>query len=101
MEMSIDGLLVTLYTLPDGRKSDLVVKNITLDDELYFKERALSVSMEQLRGGEYVVYSTTGKFDDEGDDIEVTYIVPEGQDCVTAMSEVRKRVEGIRNESSL
>ena len=43
--------------------------------------------------GDVVLYSETGMSDEDGEEIEVMYLVPQGESCEDAMSELRKLVE--------
>lgn len=85
-------LEVTFYRQPHGGKSTLNITNILPDDAKFFQDNNLSVSMEELPTGQYVVYSSLPGEHEEWD--EEIYIVPEGEACEVAMGELRKLVEG-------
>ena len=84
-------LEVTFYRQPHGGKSTLNITNILPDDAKFFQDNNLSVSMEELPTGQYVVYSSLPGGDEEDEEI---YIVPEGESCEVAMGELRKLVGG-------
>lgn len=86
-------LNVILYKLPNGARDIITIRNIMEDDADFFKSNKLCVSMEELRDGTFVLYSTTNKDDDEGDDNEEIYIVPGGESCEDAFHNLRIKVE--------
>lgn len=86
-------LPITYYIMPHGKKIVIAVENISDDDCKFFEENKLSVSMEQISNGNKVLYSTTGIFDENGEEIEKTYIVPENEACEVSFSKLRELVE--------
>ena len=86
-------LNVIHYKRPDGRPVEVTIKNIRQEDAKFFIEGNLFVSMEDLMTGDVVLYSETGMSDEDGEEIEVMYLVPQGESCEDAMSELRKLVE--------
>lgn len=86
-------LSATLYTLPNGTKTSIVVKNIEPEDAAFFNDNGFHVSMETLRNGKFVLYSTTGVEYEDGEEIEEIYIVPDGEECRVSMKKLRELVE--------
>lgn len=86
-------LSATLYTLPNRTKTTVVVKNIEPEDAAFFNDNGFKVSMETLGSGKIVLYSTTGVYYEDGEEIEKTYIVQEGEECQVAMKKLRELVE--------
>lgn len=86
-------LKATLYTLPNGAQSEINVQNIEPEDAAFFNDNGFEVSMETLRDGKFVLYSTTGVEDEDGEEIEEIYIVPDGEECQVSMKKLRELVE--------
>lgn len=86
-------LEVTLYTLPEGRITKETMTDLDYEEYLFFTENNLQVSIEELKEGIFILYSTTGVMDDEGEEIEEMYIVEEGESCQQAMRKLRRLVE--------
>lgn len=86
-------LSATLYTLPNGAQTTIDVKHIEPEDAAFFNDNGFEVSMETLRDGNFVIYSTTGVEDEDGEEIEELYIVPEGEECQVSMKKLRRLVE--------
>lgn len=86
-------LSATLYTLPNGTQTTIIVENIEPEDAAFFNDNRFQVSMETLRDGKIVLYSTTGVYYEDGEEIEEIYIVPEGEECQVAMKKLRELVE--------
>lgn len=87
---------VTFYKLPHGEKQIITMTEIDQEDADFFINKGYTVSMEELRTGQIVLYSPNGQYMDgvEADEEdEEIYIVPEGQGCREAMKELRKLVE--------
>lgn len=86
-------LKATLYTLPSGGKTSIDIKNIEPEDAAFFNDNGFEVSLETLLDGKFVIYSTTGIENDDGEEIEKIYIVPEGEECQVSMKKLRELVE--------
>lgn len=86
-------LSATLYTPPNGTQTIIDVKHIEPEDAAFFNDNGFEVSMETLRDGNYVLYSTTGVQDEDGEEIEEIYIVPDGENCRVSMKKLRGLVE--------
>ena len=78
----------TLYKLPDGHKEEITIRNISKGDAKFFTSKNIALSAEKLRTGDIVLYADTG-LTEEGDPVEVTYVVPAGQPCEDAMTQLR------------
>ena len=84
----------TLYQRPDGRKSEHEMVNITPEDEAWYRENNIIVSMEEIAPQMFAIYAQYGETEGEPD--EITYIVPAGESCVLSMSKIRAKIEAIR-----
>jgi hypothetical protein len=82
---------VTLYKRPDGRTEVIDVRNVLPEDEQWFVEHNVKVSMEDI-GDTIVVYADTGNtVDGEPDEfIEIA----NGRTCEETLSALRKQCEG-------
>ena len=84
----------TLYQRPDGRKSEHEMVNITPEDEAWYRENNIIVSMEEIAPQMFAIYAQYSETEGEPD--EITYIVPAGESCVLSMSKIRAKIEAIR-----
>lgn len=84
----------TLYQRPDGRKSEHEMVNITPEDEAWYRENNIIVSMEEIAPQMFTIYAQYSETEGEPD--EITYIVPAGESCVLSMSKIRTKIEAIR-----
>lgn len=78
---------VTLYTLPNGVKSEILVGEINDEDAAWFTQHNVKLSLEELRTGVKVLYANTG--DEEN---EVLVISPT-KGCREMMAELRVLAE--------
>ena len=86
--------LFTLYQRPDGRKTKHEMTNITPEDEAWYRENNIIVSMEEIAPNVITIFAEYGETEGEPD--EITYIVPAGERCVLSMAKIRARIEAIR-----
>lgn len=77
-----------LYHRPNGDFTIIDVTEISNEDRHFFQRNGIEVSLEDI-GMFYVLWAKYGPEDTD----EVTHIVPHGQTCREAMSELRKLVE--------
>ena len=84
----------TLYQRPDGRKAEHEMVNITPEDEAWYRENNIIVSMEEIAPEVVTIYAQYGETDGEPE--EITYIVPIRERCVLSMAKIRARIEAIR-----
>lgn len=84
----------TLYQRPDGRKSEHHMVNITPEDEAWYRENNIIVSMEEIAPEVITIFAEYGETEGEPD--EITYIVPAGERCVLSMAKIRARIEAIK-----
>ena len=84
----------TLYKRPDGRKTEHELKNITPEDEVWYRENNIIVSMEEIAPNVITIFAEYGETEGEPD--EITYIVPTGERCVLSMAKIRAKIEAIR-----
>ena len=86
---------VTLYKRPDGRSEVIDVRNVLPEDEQWFADHNVKISMEDI-GDTIVVYADTGKVvDGEPDEfIEIA----NGRTCEETLSALRKQCEEDKHE---
>ena len=81
----------TVFILPHGRSEVIDLKNIRPEDEAYFTERGIHISLEQLNG-EMVVYADLGKPNKDGDPEELIEF-SHGRNCQDTLSALRRLCE--------
>lgn len=81
----------TIYTRPNGHKTEIEIVDIEDDDAAWFKEHNIIIGMEEIYPGQYVIYAEYGE--EAGEPLELTYIVPSGQICRTALSNIRQTLK--------
>ena len=82
-----------LYHRPDGRKTEHELENITPEDEAWYRENNIIVSMEEIAPNVITIFAEYGETEGEPD--EITYIVPAKESCEVSMAKVRARIEAI------
>lgn len=87
--MPTPHLLATLYSLPNGRKSLVQIKNVGSEDMLWFKENRIRLSMEQLRDGEFVVYGRWPEQEEEDEELVLSL----AKSCQETMKQLREQLE--------
>ena len=85
----------TLYSLPDGRTSEHVMDQIRDEDAAWLGEMGITISLEDLRTGQIVVYGEYGHLTEEKEPIEVMYLVPDGERCIESMQKLCERLRSI------
>ena len=88
--MSIQCLI---YTRPFGTRTDTEINAIDEDDERYFKEKGVKLSMESDGRDGHILYADIGLTLEDGTPSEIIHISKPGEDCNTAMASLRKLVE--------
>ena len=83
-----------LYHRPDGRKTEHELENITPEDEAWYRENNIIVSMEEIAPNVITIFAEYGETEGEPD--EITYIVPTKKSCEVSMAKVRARIEALR-----
>lgn len=91
------GLIVTIFSPPNGKSVEHEIRNVTPDDARWFNDNNIKVSMEELMTGEFVIYGCKVGTPEEN---ECIYIVPKNQTCIEAMGKLRKLCEFAYNENS-
>ena len=84
----------TPYQRPDGRKTEHEMVNITPEDEAWYRENNIIVSMEEIAPEVITIFAEYGETEGEPD--EITYIVPAGERCVLSMAKIRAKIEAIK-----
>lgn len=88
--MSIQCLI---YTRPFGNRTDTEINAIDEDDERYFKEKGVKLSMESDGRDNYILYADIGKTLEDGTPVEIIHITKAGETCNQAMHALRLMVE--------
>ena len=83
----------TLYHRPDGCKTEHELENITPEDEVWYRENNIIVSMEEIAPNVITIFAEYGETEGEPD--EITYIVPTKESCEVSMAKVRARIEAL------
>lgn len=78
---------VTYYKAPNGYKEILNIGNINKEDEDFFSENGVKISMEEL-AGDFVVYADTGLENEDGDPEEFIEIA-QGRSCEDVLKALR------------
>lgn len=86
-------ITATLYKLPNGNTEQIQITNIHPDDATFFNVGGFQVSIETIMSGQTVIYSTNGRTDEDGELIDIIYIVPTGEECQVSMNKLRQLVE--------
>lgn len=84
-------MYVTLYKRPHGRKEVIDMTKIYPEDEQWFVEHDVKISMEDL-GFDFVVYADIGLASEDGDPDEITAFANK-RTCEETMKLVRQRCE--------
>lgn len=88
--MSIDCLVIMR---PYGKRNHIQLRNIDHEDEVYFKEKSVKLSMESDGHDGHILYADIGLTLEDGTPSEIIHISKPGEDCNTAMASLRKLVE--------
>lgn len=88
--MSIECLV---FLRPYGDRRTIELRNINLEDEIYFKEKGVKLSMESDGRGNYILYADIGKKLEDGTPADIIHITKEGETCNQAMHALRLMVE--------
>lgn len=81
----------TAYFPPNGRSGLIDIVNVRPEDEAYFTERGIEISLEQLNG-EMVVYADLGEPNEDGDPEELIEF-SHGRNCQDTLSALRRLCE--------
>ena len=82
-----------IYTRPFGTRTDTAINAIDEDDECYFKEKGVKLSMESDGRDGHILYADIGLTLEDGTPSEIIHISKPGEDCNAAMASLRKLVE--------
>lgn len=78
---------VTYYKAPNGHKEIINITKVYPEDEAFFFENGIIISMEEL-GGDFVVYADTGFENEDGDPEEFIEIAC-GRSCEDVLKSLR------------
>lgn len=82
---------VTIYKRPDGRTEVIDCRKIRAEDEAFFKQHNVAISMEDI-GGSFAVYADIGKTDEDGEPDELIEISG-SRNCEDTLSALRQQCE--------
>lgn len=83
----------TLYIRPDGRKKVIDIRDIDPEDEKWFLENNVKISLEEIAGNAVAFYADYGKVID-GDPDEVIVIAnPLRESCEDSLKKLRELTE--------
>ena len=82
---------VTFYKAPNGAQEVLNITKIHPEDEQFFTESGVVISMEDI-GGDFVVYADTGVINEEGEPEEFIEIA-QGRSCEDVLKALRVSCE--------
>lgn len=86
----MNTVTATLYSLPNGEKSTIEVRNIMVDDANWFNDNNIKISMEQLASGEIVIYGEMPFFDQDTDEPYEIFELAQGRSCEEIFESLRK-----------
>lgn len=85
-------MLVTYYRRPTGTPSQIDMTNVLPDDERWFTENNVKVSLEGDGESGVILYGDVGLVSPDGDP-EEAILLSQGRTCVECMHELRKLCE--------
>lgn len=85
------SLPITIYHRPNGRKENIICREISDDDADWFKTHRVHVSMEESGSGGHILYADYGVVDEDGEPDEVI-LITHGS-CREAMAKLREMTE--------
>lgn len=84
---------VTCFIPPKGQKEIIELTNVYPEDELWFEENNIKISMENI-GNDFIVYGDYGAKDEDDEPIEAIVISFNGQKtCEETLNSLRKEIE--------
>lgn len=78
----------TYYQRPNGKSSILNMTEINSEDEEWFVERNIKISIEELTENNFAVYADSGNLT-EDDEPEEIVVMSFGRDCRAVMHNLR------------
>lgn len=85
-------IIATFYQRPDGRKSALPITSIRPEDELWFEQHRVSLSLEELGPNNFAFYADLGMINAEGE-VEEVMEISLSRDCAETLTALRHRCE--------
>lgn len=82
-----------VFIRPYGSRRDIELKNINLEDELFFKEKGALLSMESDGNDGHILYADIGRKDADGLPADIIYIAKTGETCNEAMHQLKLLTE--------
>lgn len=90
-------MIVTYYKLPDGRTQEIDMKNINKEDEDWFIENDVHVSLEEI-GDQVVVYGDIGKETEDGEPDEII-VLSGAMNCFQTMAKLREECQQAKEQA--
>jgi len=85
------SLPVTIYHRPNGRRENIICREIEDADAEWFQTHKVHVSMEESGSGGHILYADYGAVDEDGEPDEVILVTRNS--CREAMSTLREMTE--------
>ena len=82
---------VTIYKRPDGRAEVIDCRNVRAEDEQFFKQHSVAISMEDI-GDQFVVYADIGKTTEDGEPDELIELSGT-RSCEDTLAALRKQCQ--------
>ncbi len=88
------SITATVFLRPNGRQEVIELTNVYPEDEAWFKENNIGISMEEDSVGGQVVYGDYGVVED-GEPVEMI-VFSKGRSCQDTLKELRQRIEAAK-----
>jgi len=88
---------VTYYKLPHRRKEYLDISHVNKEDEIWFQENNVHVSMEEI-GGQVACYGDIGKETEDGEPDEII-VLSGSMNCYQTMKKLREECQEALDKS--
>lgn len=80
---------VTIYQRPNGESREVVIQNILKEDQEFFENAGIKVSMEEATENNMIVYGAIPDFPEDDEVIVFSH----GRSCEETMTELRQECE--------
>ncbi len=87
-------MLVTIFHHPNARRVEINLTDIYHEDEAYFRDNGVTISLEDI-GGMYALYAFCKGMEDEDELV----VLSQGRSCKETLKELRKECENYFSKS--
>lgn len=84
-------MLVTIFLRPDGHTQVIDCRKVRAEDEQFFKQHGVAISMEDI-GGQFAVYADIGRTDPDGGPDELIELSGT-RNCEDTLTALRQQCE--------